>query len=131
MAPGTQAGGVRAGSPVRRLLVAYAGLWALLDLMAALPGSNPSFSSTRGLVASVVIQCLLVWRLSLGSVLAWGFGLLMALGSVVFLVLTDPLPIGVTEAFFVVICFAQASVLLAPPIRARIRSQRHTPSAAA
>jgi hypothetical protein len=38
-----QATGVSAGCPVRQLLVAYAGLWALLDLVAVLPGSNPLF----------------------------------------------------------------------------------------
>jgi hypothetical protein len=122
---------VRAGSQVRQLLVAYAGLSVLLDLIAALPGSNPGFSSTWGLVASVFIQCVFVWRLSLGSALAWGFGLFMALGSFVSLVVMDALPVGVTEALFLAICFAQAGVLLAPPIRALARSQRHTPSAAA
>jgi hypothetical protein len=89
------------------------------------------FSSVRELVASVVIQCLLVWRLSLGSAFAWGIGLFMALGSVVSLVLMDAFPVGVTEGLFVAICLAQAGVLLTPPIRALIRSQRHTPSAAA
>jgi hypothetical protein len=127
----TQATAVRALSPVRQLLVAYAGLWALLDLVAVLPGSNPSFTSTSGLVASVLIQCLLIWRLSLGSVVAWGIGLFMALGSVVSLVLMDAFSVGLTEAVFVAICFAQAGVLLAPPLRALVRSQRHTPSAAA
>lgn len=122
---------MRAGSPVRQLLIAYVGLWAVLDLVAALPGSNPGFTSMRGLVASVFIQCLVVWRLSRGSSLAWGFGLFMALGSVVSLVLMDAFPIRVAEAIFVAVCVGQAGVLLAPPIRALVRSRRHTPSAAA
>jgi hypothetical protein len=43
----------------------------------------------------------------------------------------DAFPVGVTEALFVAILFAQAGVLLAPPIRALVRSQHHTPSEAA
>jgi len=122
---------VKAISPVRELLVVYAGLWALLDLVAALPGSNPSFSSTSGLVGAFFIECLLIWRLSLGSAVAWGLGLFMAFGSLVSLVLMDAFPVGATEALFVAILFAQGGVLLAPPIRALVRSQRDTPSAAA
>jgi hypothetical protein len=127
----TQAVGVKAVSPVRKLLVVYAGLWAVLDLVAALPGSNPDFSSTSGLVAGLFVECLLIWRLSLGSAVAWGLGLFMAFGSVVSLVLMDAFPVGVTEALFTAILFAQAGVLLAPPIRALVRSQHHTPSEAA
>jgi len=120
-----------AGSSARQLLIAYVGLWAVIDLVAALPGSNPGFTSTRGLVAGVLIQCLLAWRLSRGSSLAWGLGMFMALGAVVSLVLMDAFPVRVVEAIVVAGCFAQAGVLLAPPIRALVRSQRHTPSAAA
>jgi hypothetical protein len=126
-----QATDVTAPSPVRQLLAAYAGLWALLDVLAVLPGSNPSFSSTSGLLASVFIQCLLIWRLSLGSAVAWAIGLFMALGSVASLFLMGAPPVGLTEALFVVILFAQTGVLLTPPIRALVRSQGHTPSAAA
>jgi hypothetical protein len=127
----TQATGVRSGLPVRQLLVVYAGLWALLDLVALLPQSNPSFSSNWGVVASVFIQCLLVWRLSLGSAVAWGFGLFMALGSVVSLALMDATRIGVSESLFVVLCLAQAGVLLTPAVRHLVRSQHKTPPAAA
>lgn len=122
---------MRSGSLVRQLLVVYAGLWALLDLVALLPRSNPSFSSTWGVVGSVVIQCLLVWRLSLGSAIAWGFGLFMALGSAVSLALVDPTTIGVSESLFVVLCLAQATVLVTPPIRRLVWFQRQTPPAAA
>jgi hypothetical protein len=44
---------MRTRSSVRRLVVAYGVLSALLDLIAALPGSNPGFSSASGLVATV------------------------------------------------------------------------------
>jgi hypothetical protein len=107
---------VKTGSAVRQLLIAYAGLWALLDLVAALPGSNPSFSSTWGLVASVAIQCLLIWRLSLGSAGAWAFGLFMALSTVAFLML-QAAPFGVAVTLIVVVCLSQAGVLLTPPLR--------------
>ena len=117
--------------PLRQLLVVYAGLWALLDLVALLPQSNPSFSSNWGVVASVFIQCLLVWRLSLGSTVAWRFGLFMALGSVVSLALMDATPIGVSESLFVVLSLAQAGVLLTPAVRHLVRSQHKTPPAAA
>jgi hypothetical protein len=119
---------VRSGSPVRKLLVLYAGLWALLDLIAVLRASNPSFSSVWGLFASVLFQCLLVWRLSLGSAFAWGFGLFVALGAVAWLFLAAaPLDIAVT--FIVVVCLAQAGVLLTPSLRGFVR--RPTPPASA
>jgi len=102
-----------AGSSVRRLVVAYSALWALIDLVAVLPGSNLGFSSVWGFVGSLLVQGLLVWRLSLGSSLAWGSGLFTALGSVVFLGLTGP-TIGVAEILFVILCLAQAVVLLFP-----------------
>ena len=116
--------------PVRRILIVYAGLWALLDLVALLPDSNPSFSSNWGVVGSVFIQCLLIWRLSLGSAVAWGFGLFMALGSVVSVALIDPTTIGVGESLFAVLCLAQAGVLLTPTVRRPVRSQRQSPPAA-
>ncbi len=122
---------MRSGLPVRRILIVYAGLWALLDLVALLPDSNPSFSSNWGVVGSVFIQCLLVWRLSLGSAVAWGFGLFMALGSVVSVALIDPTTIGVSESLFAVLCLAQAGVLLTPTVRRPVRSQRQSPPAAA
>ena len=116
---------------VRRILFVYAGLWALLDLGALLPDSNPSFSSNWGVVASVFIQCLLVWRLSLGSAVAWGFGLFMAVGSVVSVALIDATTIGVSESLFTVVCLAQAGVLLTPAVRRLVRSHHKAPPAAA
>ena len=118
---------VRASPRMRRVVFVYAVLWALLDLVVLLPG-NPTFSSGWGLVGSVVIQSLVVWRLSHGSLLAWAFGLFMALGGVASVLLVG-LPIGVTEALFAVVCLAQAGVLLTPPVL--VWSQRQTPPASA
>jgi hypothetical protein len=111
------------------LVVAYAGLWALLDLVVLLPG-NPTFSSGWGLVGSVLIQGLLVWRLAYGSVLAWSFGLLMVLGAVASVLMIGQ-PIGVKVVLFTVVCLAQAVLPLAPEVRELVWSRRETPSAAA
>jgi Na+/melibiose symporter-like transporter len=120
---------VRAPPHVSRAIVVYAMLWALLDLVALLPG-NPTFSSNWGLVGSLLIQSLVVWRLANGSALAWLFGLLMALGAVVFIPLTGP-PFDATEIAFAVVCLAQAGVLLAPPVRCSVWPDHKTPTTAA
>ena len=112
------------------MVVAYGVLWALLDLVVLLPGGNASFSSSWGLVGSVLIQSLLVWRLARGSALAWGFGLLMALGTIASLFLMGA-PFGVTETFLLVVCLAQASVLLTPTLLGQVWSQRQPPPASA
>jgi hypothetical protein len=117
-------------SSVRRLVVAYALLSALLDLIAAVPGSNPSFSSAWGLVATVLIQCLLIWRLSLGSAVAWWFGLFLAIWPLLAIALMG-VGLGLTLVLVRVVFVAQAGVLLAPPLRAFVRSHRHTPPAGA
>ena len=109
---------------------AYAVLSAALDLIPAIPGSNPSFSSASGLVATVLIQSLLIWRLSLGSVIAWRFGLFLAIWPLVAMALMGA-GLGLTLVLFRVVLVAQAGVLLAPPLRAFVRSHRHTPPAAA
>ena len=114
---------------MRRLVIAYAVLTALLDFVVFLPG-NPSFSSTWGLAGVVLIQSLLVWRLAYGSALAWLFGLLFALGTVASILLAGP-SIGATEILFVVVCLAQAGVLLSPSVLGLVWSQRETPPAAA
>jgi hypothetical protein len=129
MAGREQAIGVSRGSPVFRLLVAYALLLALLDLFAALPG-NPSFSSTRGLVATIVIQSLLVWRLSRGSAIAWWFALFLAIWSLLAITLMG-IGLGWTSVLIRVMFAAQAGVLLAPPLRSFVRSRRHSPPTAA
>jgi hypothetical protein len=115
---------------VLRLVVAYAGFTALLDLVALLPGDNPSFSSIWGLAGVVFIQSLLVWRLAYGSVFAWLIGQLFALGSVASVLLAGP-PLGATEILFVVVCVAQAGVLVTPTVLGLVWSQRETPPTAA
>jgi hypothetical protein len=124
-----QASHVSVSSRVDRLVVAYAVLTALLVVVVLLPG-NPSFSSTWGMVGAVLIQSLLAWRLALGSAFAWLFGLLSALGAVASVLLVGS-PIGVTEILFVVVCLAQAGVLLTPVVLGLVWSQRETPAAAA
>jgi hypothetical protein len=76
-------------------------------------------------------QCLLVWRLSLGSPVAWGLGLFMAVGSAVSVALIGVTTIGVSESLFTVICLAQAVVLLTPTVCRLIRSHHKAPPAAA
>ena len=105
-------------------------LSALLDLIAALPGSNPSFSSAWGLVTTVLIQSLLIWRLSLGSVIAWRFGLFLAIWPLVAIALMGA-GLGLTLVLVRIVFVAQAGVLLAPPLRAFVRSHRHTRPAGA
>lgn len=118
-------------SSVRRLIVAYAALSALLDLIAAFPGSNPSFSSVWGLVATVLIQSLLIWRLSRGSVIAWWFCLFLAIWPLVAIALMGA-GLGPALVLVRVVFVAQTGVLLAPPLRAFVRSHhRRTPPAAA
>ncbi len=60
-----------ARSPARRLIVAYAAATALLNLSVVLPDNPYSFSTTKGAIAAVVIQALIVWGLWRGSVVAW------------------------------------------------------------
>jgi hypothetical protein len=104
--------------PARRLIVAYAALTGLLDLVAVLPG-NPDFSSGWGLAGAVVIETLIVWGLLRGSPLAW----LVALASAALTVVTIPLmgpelEVGVV-AFFV-LSTAQVAILCTRPVRASV-----------
>ena len=77
-----------------------------------------------------MIQSLLVWRLSLGSVIAWRFGLFLAIWPLVALALMGA-GLGLALILVRVVFLAQAVVLLAPPLRAFVRWHRHTPPAAA
>ena len=97
--------------------------------MAVLPRTDLS-SSFWGLVASVALQSLLVWRLSLGSGTAWTIGLLTALLGVSWIVLMAA-PLDATTVLLVLGFLAQAGVLLAPPLRTLARSRRQIPPAAA
>jgi hypothetical protein len=98
---------------VPRAIVAHGFLAALLNLVVVLPG-NPTFSSTWGLMGSILVQGLVVWRLARGSFVAWLFGLLFALGGVASVALVGQ-PFGVTEILFVLVCFGQAGALLTRP----------------
>jgi hypothetical protein len=112
-----------------RLVAAYAGLWVLLDLVAVVPGGDFSYTA-RGLVASLVIQSLLVWRLSLGSRTAWALGLILALSSVAWV----GLQAASVDAFVVVavvLFLAQTGVLLSAQLRGFAGSHRRQPPAAA
>ena len=101
---------------LRGEIAAYALLWALLDLLVMLPGNSLTFSSFWGLVGSLVIQGLLVWRLASGSGLAWAFGLLIALGTLASVFLVGP-PFGAGEILVAVVCLAQGGLLLVWPLR--------------
>jgi hypothetical protein len=105
--------GVKGLSSLPRAIVAYGFLAALLNLVVVLPG-DPTFSSTWGLIGSVLIQGLVIWRLAHGSFVAWLFGLLFALGGVASVALVGQ-PFGVTEILFALVCFGQAGVLLTRP----------------
>jgi hypothetical protein len=105
--------GVKGLSSLPRAIVAYGFLTALLNLVVVLPG-DPTFSSTWGLIGSILIQGFVVWRLARGSFVAWLFGLLFALSAVASVVLTGH-PFSVTEILFVLVCFGQAGVLLTRP----------------
>jgi hypothetical protein len=93
----------------RRLIVAYAALLALFDLVVLLPG-NP-FSSRGEFVAAVAVQTLVVWRLWHRSSLAWLVAMaFVAAGQVVMIVLMQPeLEVGVILDF--VLSIAQAAIL--------------------
>ena len=110
-----------------RLLIAYAGLLALLDLVVLLPGDSASFSSGSGLVGAVFIQSLLVWRLARRSWFAWVICLLIALWTVAAIVLMAT-PFDGAVVLITVLAVAQAVVLVTPPVRGFVRG---TPPAAA
>jgi hypothetical protein len=116
-------------SSVQGLVVAYAMLFALVDLVVLIPGDSVVFFSGWSLAASVLIQGLLVWRLAHGSALAWMFGLLLALGTVALLFLMGGgAPFELAVIFIVVFSLMQAAVLLSSPVRGFVD---RTPPAAA
>ena len=112
-----------------RLVAAYAVLTALLNVVVVLPG-DPTYSSAWGLLGSVAIQGAVVWRLARGSFVAWLVGLFLALGAVASVFLIGP-PFDASTLASVAVCLAQAGVLLAPPVRGFVRSDRAAPPAAA
>ncbi len=97
----------------RPLIVVYAALLVALNVVVALPG-NPHYSSGLwGVIGSIVIQALLVWRLWRGSAIAWVLGFLAALLTVVSLVLLVGPPFNATLVFFIVLLLAQTGILVA------------------
>jgi hypothetical protein len=121
---------VRASPSAFRLLAAYLALTVLLNVVVLLPGDELSFSSTWGLLVSLAVQGLLVWRLTHGSVIAWLVALFFALGGVASAFLTAA-PLDVSVAFFVLVCLAQAVVLVLLWVGGFLRSGRPAPPAAA
>jgi hypothetical protein len=98
-----------------RLILAYAALLALFDLVVLLPG-NP-YSSRGEFVAAVAVQTLVVWRLWHRSSLAWLLAMAFAAGQVVTILLMQPeLEVGVNLDF--VLSIAQVAILWSRPIRA-------------
>ena len=89
----------------------YAALTVALNLVVALPG-NPDYSSAWGVVASIVIQALLVWRLWRGSEIAWLLGLLLALFAVASTILSGP-SYDTGTILFVALSLAQTGILAA------------------
>jgi hypothetical protein len=116
-------------SPARRLVAAYVGVTALLNLSVLLPG-NPDYSSGWGLVGSVAIQAAVIWWLWRGSPVAWFIALGFALFTVVSLALfgafTEEVELSVI--LVAVFCIAQAGILLARPITDFVWSGREIPA---
>jgi hypothetical protein len=110
----------------RRLVLVYAALAVLLNVAVLLPG-NPDYSSSRGFVAAVLIQALVVWRLSRGSGFAWMFGLLIALGTLFATVLTTMPSSKVGVDLFGFISLMQVGVLAVLPV-AGLSSLRRQPA---
>ena len=97
----------------RRLIVAYAALFALLDLFALLPGSP---LDSRGIIGAVAIQALVVGGLWHGSWLAW----LAAMAFAGARPPDDPGPESPLEADVIlvfVVSIAQVAILCIRPIR--------------
>jgi hypothetical protein len=96
-----------------QLILTYAAFLILLDLSVALPG-NPAWTWRSGALA-VLVQALIVWRLWHRSPIAWFFGLLFPVLSVVSIIL------AAFDAEFSLLIFeffsiAQAAILCAPPV---------------
>jgi hypothetical protein len=112
--------------PAHRLIAAYAGVTALLNAFALLPG-DPGFSSAGGFVGSAVIQAAVIWWLWRGSHFAWVIAFLFAFLTIVSLVLMEAgTEIGVIllSAF----CVAQIGILLTRPVLDFVWSDRETPA---
>jgi hypothetical protein len=114
-------------SPARRVILVYATLAGLFTLFVLLPG-NPEYSSVWGFVGAIGIQTLVVCRLWHGSPLAWLFGFLTTLLTVVSLYLTAaPLEIG--SIVLIVVSLAQASMLASPSLLTLVWARSNKPVA--
>jgi hypothetical protein len=110
----------------RRLVIIYAGLTALLDLVVLLPG-NPDFSSGWGFVGAVAIQTLIVWRVWHGSAVAWVIAFLTAAMIPVAVLLIGG-PVGYGIVVLTAVSLVQAATLVAPPMVRRVWPIRETPA---
>jgi hypothetical protein len=127
--PGAMAGakiGLALSFSARPLIVVYAALTLLLNLVVALPG-NPDYTSGWGFVVAAVIQSLLIWRLWRASEIAWLLGLLSALVGVVSAFLIGG-PYDLTEILFVVVSAAQGATLASPAIASFAWPREKTPA---
>jgi hypothetical protein len=102
-------------SPVHRLVVAYAVLWALLEVAVHLPGNLTS--TFWGSVGRLAIGALIVWGLWRGSRAAWVIGFVVAASTVLsmFLFLAGG-PMNTADTWLVATCIAQVAVLCTPPL---------------
>jgi hypothetical protein len=113
-------------SPAGRLIAAYLGVTALLNLSVLLPG-NPDYSSGWGFVGSVSIQAAVIWWLWHGSPFAWLIALTFALLTVVSFLLIQP-KVEASLILVAVFCIAQAGILVARPITAFVWSRTDMPA---
>lgn len=114
-------------SPVHRLVVAYAVLWALLEVALLLPGSHLS-STFWGTVGRLAVEALIVWGLWRGSRFAWVIGFLMATSTAlgIFLAAYGG-PMNTADTLFVAVCVAQVAVLCTPPLLGFFWSRETSP----
>jgi len=100
--------------PARRLIVVFAALTALLDVVFALPG-GPSFAPGASVAFSLLIEALLIWRLWHASVFAW---FLLVVGGLITLPLffLMGLPSDGGSIAGAVLALAQLAILLTPRV---------------
>ncbi|MDX6480732.1 MAG: hypothetical protein QOG85_1242 [Gaiellaceae bacterium] len=109
--------------PLHVAVAAYAGLFAVLDVVG--PMMSTGVTEPRRFFVWIVIQGLIVWRLSRGSAIAWTFGLLLAIGPLALVLLAAT---GFDQAVpvVVIVSVAQAGLLLTQPLRGLVFSERQT-----
>jgi hypothetical protein len=103
-------------SPARPLILTSGVLMALFDVVALLPG-NPVVTGVGGFVVVVAVQALFIWRLVLGSWIAWAFAVLLSGLYTLMCVLAG----GPRETTLVVtglLTLLQVALLCTPPVLA-------------